>query len=136
MENNTRIIRFSDGTMIVCIVEGVDDLRNQQFINILYPIEIYSNGLEDHGRPHLIEQYMLKAWIGLSGDLSYTLNTSDITVISTLKEEYITGYERVVNKLYFSKTTQDPQYGDYEEDEFTPEDLLELLQAKEEGKLN
>lgn len=134
MENNTRIIRFSNGTMIVCMVENIDNIQDQKFINILYPIEIISSGIEDRGAPHLIEQYALKAWMGLSDDVLFTLNTNDITVISLLKEEYIAGYENVVNRIYYRD--EDFDSPEMEEDEFTPEDLLELLQAKEEGKLN
>jgi hypothetical protein len=133
MRNNTRIIRFSDGTMIVCMVESLDDIQKQNFINILYPIEIISNGLEKNDGSQMLEQYMLKAWMGLSDDVMFTLNTSDITTIALLREEYIAGYENVVNRLFFrSDEFQNPP----EEEELTPEDLLEYLQLKDEGKLN
>ena len=34
MDQNTRLIKFSDGTLIVCMVESLDDLQKQNFINV------------------------------------------------------------------------------------------------------
>ena len=53
--------------------------------------------------------------------------------IATLRDEYIGGYENVVNRMYFR---DEALHESLPEDELSPEDLLEYLQAKEEGKLN
>jgi len=126
---NIKIIRFIDGSVIVCMCEE-SNIKENNFIKILYPIELLMDGeLDDR---ILREQYMLKPWIPLSDDLLYEVSVSSISVMSALKEEYLEGYERVVNRVYFREdVTQASQ-----DDEFTPEDLLELIQAKEEGKLN
>lgn len=133
MDQNTRLIKFSDGTMIVCMVEGLDDLQKQSFINVLYPIEVMTHGVENMEDNRAMEQYSLKQWMGLSDDVMFTLNAKDITVISTLRDEYKDGYENVVNRLYFN---DDALHESLPEDELTPEDLLQYLQAKDEGKLN
>ena len=133
MDQNTRLIKFTDGTMIVCMVEGLDDLQKQPFINIMYPIEVMSSGIESLEDSRAMEQYSLKAWMGLSDDVMFTLNARDITTIATLRDEYIGGYENVVNRLYFR---DDALHESLPEDELTPEDLLEYLQIKDEGKLN
>ena len=133
MDETTRLIKFSDGTLIVCMVEGVDNLLEKSHINILYPIEVVSNGIDGYENDRAMEQYSLKAWMGLSDDVMFTLNTKDITVISTLNSEYMVGYENVVNRLYFR---DDVAQQAAQEEELTPEDLLEYLQLKDEGKLN
>ena len=126
---NIKIIRFIDGSIIVCLCEE-ENIKENNFIKILYPIELLMDG--DLDENIIREQYMLKPWIPLSDDLLYEVSVSSISVMSALKEEYLAGYERVVNRVYFREdVTQASQ-----DDEFTPEDLLELLQAKEEGKLN
>jgi len=133
MDQNIRMIKFSDGTMIVCMVEGLDDLQKQNFINVLYPIEIVTSGMENIEDTRAMEHYALKAWMGLSDDVMFTLNAKDITTIATLRDEYIGGYENVVNRMYFR---DEALHESLPEDELSPEDLLEYLQAKEEGKLN
>lgn len=133
MDQEARLIRFSDGTMIVCMIEGADDIQKQSFINITYPIQVVSGGLESFEETRAMEQYSLKAWMGLSDDFQFTINAKDITVISNLREEYVVGYENVVNRLYF---TNEDFHGTVPEDELSPEDLLEYLQLKDEGKLN
>ena len=126
---NIKIIRFIDGSIIVCLCEEAN-IKENNFIKILYPIELLMDG--DLDENIIREQYMLKPWIPLSDDLLYEVSVSSISVMSALKEEYLAGYERVVNRVYFREdVTQASQ-----DDEFTPEDLLELIQAKEEGKLN
>jgi hypothetical protein len=127
--DNIRILRFIDGSIIVCMCEEAD-IKENNFIKILYPIELFMDG--DLEETIMREQYMLKPWIPLSDDVLYEVSVSSISVMSALKEEYLAGYERVVNRVYFREdVTQESQ-----DDEFTPEDLLELIQAKEEGKLN
>lgn len=133
MDQEARLIRFSDGTMIVCMIEGVNDIQKQSFINITYPIQVVSGGLENFEETRAMEQYSLKAWMGLSDDFQFTINAKDITVISNLREEYVVGYENVVNRLYF---TNEDLHGTVPEDELSPEDLLEYLQLKDKGKLN
>ena len=133
MDQEARLIRFSDGTMIVCMIEGVNDIQKQSFINITYPIQVVSGGLENFEETRAMEQYSLKAWMGLSDDFQFTINAKDITVISNLREEYVVGYENVVNRLYF---TNEDLNGTVPEDELSPEDLLEYLQLKDKGKLN
>ena len=78
------------------------------------------------------EQFMLKAWMGLSDDVMFKVNTGDITSMGSLKQEYIKGYENVVDRMFF----RDEEEQDSAEEEFGPEDLLELLQAKQDNKLN
>lgn len=127
--DNIKILRFIDGSIIVCMCEEAD-IKENNFIKILYPIELFMDG--DLEESIMREQYMLKPWIPLSDDVLYEVSVSSISVMSALKEEYLAGYERVVNRVYFREdVTQASQ-----DDEFTPEDLLELIQAKEEGKLN
>jgi hypothetical protein len=127
--DNIKILRFIDGSVIVCMCEEAD-IKENNFIKILYPIELFMDG--DLEESIMREQYMLKPWIPLSDDVLYEVSVSSISVMSALKEEYLAGYERVVNRVYFREdVTQASQ-----DDEFTPEDLLELIQAKEEGKLN
>ena len=133
MDQEARLIRFSDGTMIVCMIEGVDDIQKKSFIDITYPIQVVSGGLESLEETRAMEQYSLKAWMGLSDDFQFTINAKDITVISNLREEYVVGYENVVNRLYF---TSEDLHGTVPEDELSPEDLLEYLQLKDKGKLN
>ena len=133
MDETTRLIKFSDGTLIVCMVEGVDDLLEKSHIKILYPIEVVSNGIDGYEDNRAIEQHSLKAWMGLSDDVMFTLNAKDITVISRLNSEYMVGYENVVNRLYFK---DDVVQQAAQEEELTPEDLLEYLQLKDKGKLN
>lgn len=133
MDETTRLVKFSDGTLIVCMVEGIDNLLEKSHIKILYPIEVISNGIDGYDDNRVMEQYSLKAWMGLSEDVMFTINTKDITVISSLNEEYMVGYENVVNRLYFR---EDEGAHAATSDEFTPEDLLDLIQAKNEGKLN
>jgi hypothetical protein len=126
---NIKIIRFIDGSIIVCLCEEAN-IKENNFIKILYPIELLMDG--DLDENIIREQYMLKPWIPLSDDLLYEVSVSSISVMSALKEEYLAGYERVVNRVYFREdVTQASQ-----DDEFTPEDLLELIQAKEDNKLN
>jgi len=133
MDETTRLVKFSDGTLIVCMVEGVDNLLEKSHIKILYPIEVVSNGIDGYEDNRAMEQYSLKAWMGLSDDVMFTINTKDITVISSLNEEYMVGYENVVNRLYYREDAVQEAASD---GEFTPEDLLELIQAKEDNKLN
>ncbi len=133
MDQEARLIRFSDGTMIVCMVEDVGDIQEKSFIDITYPIQVVSGGLESLEETRAMEQYSLKAWMGLSDDFQFTINAKDITVISNLREEYVVGYENVVNRLYF---TNEDLHGTVPEDELSPEDLLEYLQLKDKGKLN
>jgi hypothetical protein len=133
MDQEARLIRFSDGTMIVCMIEDVDDIQKKSFIDITYPIQVVSGGLESLEETRAMEQYSLKAWMGLSDDFQFTINAKDITVISNLREEYVVGYENVVNRLYF---TNEDLHGTVPEDELSPEDLLEYLQLKDKGKLN
>lgn len=135
MTDNTKLIRFTDGTMIVCMVEGLDNLEQQKFINVLYPIEIYSEGIDDIGS-RMSEQFMLKAWMGLSDDVMFKVNVNDITTMGSLTEEYISGYENVVNRLFFRDDETQNATQDAPEEEFTPEDLLEMIQAKQDNKLN
>lgn len=135
MTDNTKLIRFTDGTMIVCMVEGLDNLEQQKFINVLYPIEIYSEGIGNEGS-RLSEQFMLKAWMGLSDDVMFKVNVNDITTMGSLTEEYISGYENVVNRLFFRDEEAQIAAQDAPEEEFTPEDLLEMIQAKQDNKLN
>jgi hypothetical protein len=52
--------------------------------------------------------------------------------MGSLKQEYIKGYENVVDRMFF----RDEEEQDSAEEEFGPEDLLELLQAKQDNKLN
>lgn len=129
MTDNTKLIRLTDGTMIVGMVEGLDNLEEQKFINVLYPIEIFSDGVDDMG-DRFSEQFMLKAWMGLSDDVMFKVNTRDITSMGALKQEYMAGYENVVDRMFLQKE-EEPQ-----EASFGPEDLLELLQAKQDNKLN
>ena len=131
MTDNTKLIRFTDGTMIVGMVEGLDNLEEQKFIEVLYPIEIFSDGVSDMG-DNFSEQFMLKAWMGLSDDVMFKVNTGDITSMGSLKQEYIKGYENVVDRMFF----RDEEEQHSAEEEFGPEDLLELLQAKQDNKLN
>ena len=131
MTDNTKLIRFTDGTMIVGMVDGLDNLEEQKFIEVLYPIQIFSDGVSDMG-DSFSEQFMLKAWMGLSDDVMFKVNTGDITSMGSLKQEYIKGYENVVDRMFF----RDEEEQDSAEEEFGPEDLLELLQAKQDNKLN
>lgn len=134
MENNTRIIRFSNGSMIVCMVEEVDNSLEQSHINVTFPIEVISMGVEGASEDRAMEQYNLKAWMGLSDDTQFEIATKDITVMSTLSEEYMRGYENVVDRLYFRDEAAHSRLEN--DDEFSPEDLLEYLQIKEKGELN
>lgn len=135
MTNNTKLIRFTDGTMIVGMVEGLDNLEKQKFIEVLYPIEIFSDGVSDMG-DNFSEQFMLKAWMGLSDDVMFKVNTGDITSMGSLKQEYIKGYESVVDRVFFRDEEAQQAAQQAIEEEFGPEDLLELLQAKQDNKLN
>jgi len=135
MTDNTKLIRFTDGTLIVCMVEGLDNLEEQKFINVLYPIEVFSDGVSDMGNS-FSEQFMLKAWMGLSDDVMFKVNTADITTIGALKDEYISGYENVVDRMFFRGDEAQQAAQQAAEEEFGPEDLLELLQAKQDNKLN
>ena len=135
MTENTKLIRFSNGTMIVCMVEGLDNLEQQKFINVLYPIEIYSDGIDDIGS-RMSEQFMLKAWMGLTDDVMFQVNTADITTIGNLKEEYMAGYENVVDRLFFRGDETQEIAQSAAEEEFSPEDLLELLQARDNNDIN
>ena len=127
--NIVKIIRFIDGSIVVCMCEDAD-IKENNFIKILYPIELFMDG--DLDGSIIREQYMLKPWIPLSDDVLYEVSVNSISVMSALKDEFHPGYERVVNRVYFREdVTQASQ-----DDEFTPEDLLELIQAKEDNKLN
>lgn len=131
MTDNKKLIRLTDGTMIVGMVEGLDNLEEQKFIEVSYPIEIFSDGVSDMG-DSFSEQFMLKAWMGLSDDVMFKVNTGDITSMGSLKQEYIKGYENVVDRMFF----RDEEEQHSANEEFGPEDLLELLQAKQDNKLN
>jgi len=136
MTENTKLIRFSDGTLIVGMVEGLDNLEEHKFINILYPIEIYSSGIDNGDSQILSEQFMLKAWMGLTDDVMFKVNTADITTMGNLKDEYMAGYENVVDRLFFRGDATQEAAQHAAEDEFGPEDLLELLQARESNDIN
>ena len=108
----------------------------------MYPIEIWSGGVNEF-QDHLSEHYMLKAWMGLSDDVAFTINTDAITVVSDLIDSHHEGYQQCVQRLFIDKEglmkpptprRRDPL--DAMADALSPDDLLEYLDAKEKNKIN
>tara|TARA_A100001035_G_scaffold154998_1_gene122359 strand:- start:15597 stop:16025 length:429 start_codon:yes stop_codon:yes gene_type:complete len=136
-----KVVKFLDGSQIVATLENDYDL-NDKFINIMYPIEIWSGGVNEF-QDHLSEHYMLKAWMGLSDDVAFTINTDSITVVSDLIDTHHEGYQQCVQRLFIDKEglmkpptprRRDPL--DAMADALSPDDLLEYLDAKEKNRIN
>jgi len=126
-EPTPKLIKFNDGTMIVAMLEATEDYRELNYVKILYPIEVVA---DSHMEGQVLnESYMLKPWMGLSDDVLFDIKTSEILTISDLRNDYIQGYDNMVDRMYASpETVQEPEYG--------PDDLLELLQARDNNDIN
>lgn len=131
-----RVVRFNDGTTIVAYLEDNYSLSGP-FINLMYPIEVYTNGIDDYGE-HMSESYMLKTWIGLSDDIAFTIPTSSVMVISNLDASHKLGFEKCVQKLFVEEKQQNQNKRTEEQfsDVLSPDDLLDYIEAKEKNKIN
>jgi hypothetical protein len=131
-----RVIRFNDGITIVACVQNDYDL-SEDFINIMYPIEVYSGGIDEYDES-LSESYMLKSWMGLSDDVAFTVSTSSIMVVSKLIESHKEGYEQCVKKIFFEERLQRKHAATDEllSETLSPDDLLKYMEARNKNKLN
>ena len=131
-----RVVRFNDGKTMVACLETEYDLT-KPFINLMYPIEIYSGGVDEYD-DHLSESYMLKSWMGLSDDVAFTVSTASVMVVSKLIESHKAGYEECVKKIFFEekierrKSMMEQSLADV----LSPDDLLDYLDAKTNNKIN
>ena len=124
----TKLIKFENGETVVAVIEDASDYRSLNFIKILYPIEIVTE--QSFKGEQIVERFSLKPWITLSDETLYEINTKNISTIVDIKEEYIPGYERMVNHFFFS--SKEPESNEEEE----LETLLEYYDAKSNNKIN
>lgn len=125
----TKIIKFENGETIVAVVEDAENYRSLNLIKILYPIEVFSQ--KNVKGEVVVEQFSLKPWISLSDETLYEISTSNITTMVNLKDEFLPGYQRMVDHFYFTEN---------EEEVIEEEEELELLMdywdAKSNNKIN
>lgn len=128
-EPTPKLIKFNDGTMVVAMLEDTEDYKDLNYLKILYPIEVVTDTHTENSIMN--ESYTLKPWMGLSDDVLFDIRTSEILTISELRIDYHEGYDRMVDRMYAA-----PESSEHKELDFGPEDLLELLQARESNDIN
>ena len=126
MDNQIKVIKFESGETVVATME--DDFTENNFVQILYPIEIIS---EAHLKgEQVIEKYSMKPWISISGETLMSINARRITTVVDLKEEFVEGYEKMVNVLFFETEVEQAEI----EEEI--ETLIQYAEAQKDNKIS
>lgn len=126
MDNQIKVIKFESGETVVATME--DDFTENNFVQILYPIEIIS---EAHLKgEQVIEKYSMKPWISISDETLMSINARRITTVVDLKDEFVEGYERMVNVLFFETEVEQEAM----EEEI--ETLIQYAEAQKDNKIS
>jgi len=126
MENQIKVIKFENGETVVATME--EEFTENNFVKILYPIEIISEAhLEGE---QVIEKYSMKPWISISDETLMSVNSRRITTVVNLKEEFVEGYERMVNVLFFQTEVEQESV----QDEL--ELLMDYYEAQKSNKIS
>lgn len=126
MDNQVKVIKFENGETVVATME--EDFTENNFVKILYPIEIIS---EAHLKgEQVIEKYSMKPWISLSDETLMSINSRRITTVVDLKEEFVEGYERMINVLFFETEVE------HETVEEEIETLMQYAEAQKDNKIS
>ena len=122
------ILKLMDGTTIVGRLTQDGDL-----VEIEHPIELVSN-ITPVGNI-LGEQVSLRPYVAIAQEHIFTIERYNVINISTLQENFVDGYERMVENIYFREQqwegdlmSEDP---DSELDMETMSDLADAIIKKQ-----
>jgi hypothetical protein len=133
MSEQISILKLMDGTTIVGKVSNDGDL-----VEIEHPIE-----LVPHVEPMagiLGEAISLRPWVAIAEENIFSIERYNVINISTLQEQFVDGYERMVEQIYFREATWrgslvDPAPPE-EEQVLDADTMTELADAIIKGKIH
>jgi len=96
-EEQVSIIRLMDGSTVVGRVN-----HNPDTIEVEYPIELVFTTTPLRGI--LGEQVSLKPWMAIAQDQVFIIDRTNVITIGALDNNFIAGYERMVESIYFQET--------------------------------
>ena len=88
------IIKLMDGSTIVGKLTITNDI-----VEIEHPIELVSN-ITPIGSI-LGEQINLRPWVAIAEEHIFTIDRYNVITVASLQENFIQGYERMVEAIYF-----------------------------------
>ena len=116
------ILKLMDGTTIVGKLTQDGDL-----VEIEHPIELVSNILPMNNQ--LGEQVSLRPYVAIAQDHIFYIERYNVISISTLQENFVDGYERMVENIYFKPAQWEGDLMSDEPEDFDIETMSELADA-------
>ena len=92
-----KILKLMDGSTIVGKITISGDVAE-----IEHPIELISNVQSLQGA--LGEQINLRPWIAIAQEDIFTIERYNVITMSGLQEQFINGYERMVEQIYMKES--------------------------------
>ena len=129
--DNAYIIKFTNGIDVIALLADSEKFSEKAFIKISYPIEVVAE--QAYTGEQLVERFSLKPWNPLANDVTMVVASDSIITVSILREEYAGGYERMVNRYFFSDDELDEERIEQDETSIV---LAEYLQAKRNNSIN
>ena len=90
------ILKLMDGTTIVGKITISGDV-----VEIEHPIELVSMVQPLQGV--LGEQISLRPWVAISSETIFTIERYNVITMSGLQEQFVDGYEKMVDQIYFKE---------------------------------
>tara|TARA_X000000368_G_scaffold408225_1_gene388607 strand:- start:197 stop:592 length:396 start_codon:yes stop_codon:yes gene_type:complete len=110
------IIKLMDGSTIVGKLTITNDI-----VEIEHPIELVSN-ITPIGSI-LGEQINLRPWVAIAEEHIFTIDRYNVITVASLQENFIQGYERMVEHIYFGEDKWEESLLEKEGELPTEEDL-------------
>jgi hypothetical protein len=92
-----KILKLMDGSTIVGKITISGDV-----VEIEHPIELISNVQPLQGA--IGEQINLRPWIAIAQEDIFTIERYNVITMSGLQEQFISGYERMVEQIYYKES--------------------------------
>tara|TARA_B100000073_G_scaffold30169_1_gene23013 strand:- start:2199 stop:2588 length:390 start_codon:yes stop_codon:yes gene_type:complete len=129
MSENITILKLMDGSTIVGKVQSSGDI-----VEIEHPIELVSETRPQAG--YLGEQISLRPWVAIAEEHVFTVERFNIINMSTLQENFIAGYNRMVDHIYFQSPAWEGPMAENGEENLDVDTLTELADALLKNKIH
>lgn len=96
MSNEIQILKLMDGSTIVGKVTVSGEI-----VEVEHPIELVSSIIPMQG--NFGETMNLRPWVAISEETTFTIDRINVITMSTLQKEFATGYEKMVDQIYFNE---------------------------------
>jgi len=126
------ILKLMDGTTIVGKLTVDGDI-----VEIEHPIELISN-IAPVGNV-LGEQVSLRPWVPIASEHTFTIERYQILTFSSLQEQFVEGYNKMVDTIYFREQQwEGGLIGEDENDdlELDADTMTQLADAIIKGKIH